>query len=284
MKFTCGLMPDSRPFVDHVYTTYIEYLLKEMRHGRDTPDIDTSLFESLYRESDVSLPGSVLHNQHINYYDHWNDDDEYRPRDTTPVFTPSKLYVFSSMEEDVRLEHRTSEAGITRCRNTVQSEPINDPPECAIRISSPDESLTERLLALCRTISVSQPVTDFCLESGYFVNKYELTEANVPVMSKEAKSLVLYNVDASSTVWRYLLQHESLEVSCLEWTPLPDAAVPLIFNYRNLKVLQLYKIHISYEMVEYVCHHLGDLLHLEEINLSYIDLSRVSSIRLSNTT
>ena len=41
---------------------------------------------------------------------------------------------------------------------------------------------------------------------------------------------------------------------------------------------------MSHEMCEYVCHHLGDLVHLEEIDLSFSDLSGVSSIRLSNTT
>ena len=41
---------------------------------------------------------------------------------------------------------------------------------------------------------------------------------------------------------------------------------------------------MSDEMWQYACHHLGDLVHLEHINLSYNDLSHVSSIRLSNTT
>ena len=90
------------------------------------------LLESVYQESAVPLPGSALHNQHINYYSHWddgghtdddtddeghtddeddtndeghtddeddtNDEDRKRPRDTTPVFTPSKLYLFDQMQ------------------------------------------------------------------------------------------------------------------------------------------------------------------------------------------
>ena len=243
------------------------------------PDIDTSLLESLYQESAVPLPCSALHNQHINYYDH--DDDE--PRDTTPMFTPSKLYMFEHMMEDVTLGHKTPETGVTGCTDPGQSEPNSfNNQECAIWIYRPDKSLTERLLSLCRTISESQPVTDFYLY--LHGDRCELTEANVPIMSKEAKSLVLTGVNVSSSGWNYLLQHESLQALSLEWTRLPDGAVPLIFNHRNLKVLSLWGADMSHEMCEYVCHHLGDLVHLDHITLSYNNLSRVSSIRLSNTT
>ena len=245
------------------------------------PYIDTSLLESLYQESAVPLPGSVFHNQHINYYDHPLDDNE--PRDTTPVFTPCKLYMFQHVKEDVTLEHKAPEPGVTGCTDPGQSDPnIFNNQECAIWIRVPDESLTERLLSLCRTISASQPVTHFHLDLLF--GRGELTEANVPIMSKEAKSLVLKYVKVSSSVWNYLLQHESLQVLHLEETHLHDEAVPLIFNLRNLKVLSLHRAHMSHEMCEYVCHHLGDLVHLEHIGLSFNDLSRVSSIRLSNTT
>ena len=246
---------------------------------------DRSLLESLYQESAVPLPGSALHNQHINYYSHIMDDHEKRPRDTTPVFTPSKLYLFEGMKEDVTLGHRTPEPGVTRCTDPGQSEPNSfNNQECAIWIYAPDKSLTERLLSLCRTISASQPVTHFHLTSNIIGDKCELTEANVPIMSKKPKSLVLFWVDVSSSVWKKLLQHESLQVLRLELTRLHDVAVPLIFNHRNLKVLRLNDADMSHEMCEYVCHHLGDLVHLEDIDLSDNDLSRVSSIRLSNTT
>ena len=149
VKFTCGLMPDPRPLVDHVYTTCIENFLEEMRskpiHGAD---IGTNIIESLYQESAVPLPGSARHNQHINYYCHDYDDWKKRPRAMTPVFTPSKLFVFKSMKEDVRLEQRTTETEINR--DPGQSEPNSDPQECAIWIDMPDKSLPvlERLLYL----------------------------------------------------------------------------------------------------------------------------------------
>ena len=336
VKFTCGLMPDPRPLVDYVYTTCIEYVLEQMRNRSYMAHLDTSNFESLYRESAVPLPGSALHNQHINYYDHISAG----PRDTTTVFIPSKLYVFNSMKEVVKLDNKTPE---TRVKDPGQSESNGDPQECTIWVHYPltknllslcetisasqpvtdflfltfettvrmnrnpsqsepnncnshkcsisietDKSHVDRMLSLCKTLSSSQPVTHFHLEVGLLFDlsgdRYELTEANIPVMSKHAKSLVLRDVDASSSVLNYLLQHGSLEVLQLKSTHLPDAAVPLIFNLRKLKVLSLWGACMSPEMCKYVCHHLGDLVHLEYIDLSVIDLSHISTFRLSNTT
>ena len=116
MKFVCGLLPDPRLLMDHVYTSLNEHIMRTMRNLFSQLYIDTSLLESLYQESAVPLLDSVLHNQHINYY------DRFRPRDTTPVFTPSKLYMFECMMEDVTLRHRTTEIGAIRCRDARQSE------------------------------------------------------------------------------------------------------------------------------------------------------------------
>ena len=241
-------MSDPRPVVDHVYTALNEHILGKMKISDFIPSIDSSLLEYLYQESAVPLPGSALHNQHSNYYYHGMDDYEKRPRDTTPVFTPSKLYLFGNMKENVTLEHRKPESGVTRCRDPDQSEPNSfNNQECAIWIHVPDESLTERLLSLCRTISASQPVTDFRLDLSDS-DRYELTEVNVPILSKEPKSLVLTHVDGSPSGWNYLLQHESLQVLRLEDTHLHEEAVPLIFNHRNLKVLNLSRARMSHEM------------------------------------
>ena len=285
MKFVCGLMPDPRPFVDHVYTTFIEHVLEEIRKNCTVfPYIDTSLLESLYQESAVPLSGSVLHNQHINYYNHGMDDKRKKPRDVTPVFSPSKLYVFKWMKEDVTLDHKTSKMIVTRCTSSGQSEPNSfNNQECAIWIYQPDNSLTKRLLSFFRTISSYQPVTDLYLEYNRYGDRCELTEEHVPIMSKETKSMVLKHVSVSSSVWNYLLQHESLEVLRLDRTHLHDGAVPLIFNHKNLKTLSLNTVYIHHEMCQHVCHHLQDLVYLGDIDLSNNDLSQVPSIRLSNT-
>ena len=262
-------MTDPRLLVDYVYTALIEHELGEMRSNSYIA-FGTSLLKSLYQESAVLLPGSALHNQYINYYDHDMDDWLNIPRDTTPVFAPCKLYVCKEMKEDVTIEHRTPKIGVTRST------------ECAIFMYKPGASLNNRMFSLCETISASQLVTDLFLGYGP-VFRCEIPEENTLIMSKDAKSLVLEDMNVSSNVLSYLLQHESLELLGLWSTRLHDAAVPLIFNHRNLKVLNLYATDMSHEMWQYVCHHLGDLVHLEHIDLSFNDLSRVSSIRLNNT-
>ena len=132
VKFMCGLMPDPRPLLDRVYATLIEHILKE---GSYIPD--RSLLESLYQETAVPLPGSVLQNQHINNYKHDWDDRQGNARDVTPVFTPCKLYAFDSMKEDV-----TSKIGGLKGRDSDQTEPnTSDTQECTIWIHWPDKSL-----------------------------------------------------------------------------------------------------------------------------------------------
>ena len=117
------------------------------------------------------------------------------------MFAPSKLYMFKEIKENVTLEQRTQS-------DPVRSESNNsDPQECVIWMDKP----TERLLSLCQTISAYQWVTGFHFQGSWEV-RCKLTEANVPVMSKEAKSLVLKEVNVSSSVWNHFLQHESLKV------------------------------------------------------------------------
>ena len=78
--FTCGLMSNPNPLVGHVYQIHREeQVLEEIRKG-DHPAFSfdilekysvlymyRSLFESLYHESAVKLPGQSLHNPHINW-------------------------------------------------------------------------------------------------------------------------------------------------------------------------------------------------------------------------
>ena len=47
------------------------------------------IYESLYRESTIKLPGSAFHNQHLNFY------LEYV---TEPIFFPSTLFMFDKMK------------------------------------------------------------------------------------------------------------------------------------------------------------------------------------------
>ena len=88
MLFAVGLMSDPTPLVDHVYQMMINDKLEQMRNEKYyySSLYDNGLLKSLYTESQVQLPGHPLHNQHINYYDHSDDDIE-----NIPIYLPSKL-------------------------------------------------------------------------------------------------------------------------------------------------------------------------------------------------
>ena len=159
VKFVCGLMPDPRPLVDHVYTALIEHQKEEMRSPDGTPYIYRDLLESLYQESAVPLPGSALHNKHINYYDHEEDDRVRRPRDTTPVFTPCKLYLFEWDEG--------------RCDTWTQDNWNRSPHIVQIQVNQYQTALTIRdvLFGYMRQMSHSQRDCCLCVEQFLQLNR-----------------------------------------------------------------------------------------------------------------
>ena len=138
----CGLMLDPRPLVDHVYSTMITFLLKESRPLEYKPGINSTLLESIYKEAAIQLPGSALHNQHINYYDHVMDDDTKRPRDSTPIYTPSKVYIFNEMMENVTVDRMIQGIPVMECK----SQSNNYTQECGIWIQNPGVSFTMRFV------------------------------------------------------------------------------------------------------------------------------------------
>ena len=104
--FTCGQMADPRPLIKHAYEMWTERWLNMMRldlvdqeaegrleaEGKDTESLQ--LFNSLQVESGVSQDGNPYHNKYLNRYNHMADGFQRRPRDTTPVYCPSRLYLF----------------------------------------------------------------------------------------------------------------------------------------------------------------------------------------------
>ena len=175
-------MADARPLVDHIYRKWIDKLqmallkddvmqkmkgyegssfLQHMRtlfrellpvygdalqnrksHGNQT--FMTSLIHQLYRESKVLLPGNPLHNDHINYYNHDEDDFWNRPRDTTPPFMPTKLYWFAFVRENI-----PHEVEIT---DEKDEEGASISPNCSICIEKPDKGAASGLLSICNTM------------------------------------------------------------------------------------------------------------------------------------
>ena len=128
-------MKDSRPLVQFVY---------EMQVEAYPGSIDADLFKSLYHEATVKLPDHPLHNQYINWYNHWEDDWMNRPRDVTGIYFPSRVYHFERMREAVVLENHLSAAAQT--------------PSCSMYIEYPGET-TRDMLLVCSEIFNQQPVT-----------------------------------------------------------------------------------------------------------------------------
>ena len=107
VAFACGLLPDPSPLVDLAYTLVITKLttflittndelwtiFSHLGHG------NAVLLESLYRESNIRLPGHHFHNQFINYYE--GSDTKNLPADTFffrhRIYCPSRVYVFSKV-------------------------------------------------------------------------------------------------------------------------------------------------------------------------------------------
>ena len=188
----CGLMKNPVPLVEHCYEMYIEYEVKEMK----TDDVDeaerqltaqgksphgTSLFDSLYNESTVKLPGSAQHNRYINYYNHNHNHD------TTKVYTPSRYYKFIKMKEAVEL-NIGSETVIPEC--------------CIVIIIVPDENVTNSLLTTCFKISEKQPIADLWMEA---VRCDDLT-VKAPTMSSRAVSFVLVKCILPVSYWRDIIR------------------------------------------------------------------------------
>ena len=197
-----GLLKDPRPLVDHTYMVYIKECRREMRTRDYSPPIDQQLFKSLYAESKVPLPGHPLHNQYINYYDHYDDSEKKRQLDTTAVYFPSKMYLFWRVGTDIECEFESASSDYQSVRNgrsqttgaNQGGPPLDKPmiraPKYAIRVHWPDPEVTKHLLSVCRKISERQKLTDLCLKE---LDCKDLTAAEVPVISKKTQTMFLAN-------------------------------------------------------------------------------------------
>ena len=195
VMFSVGLMFDPTPLTDHVYQVRHNRLLKLLRAGelddeneqkltKLGKDIDDfSFFESLYKESAVRLPGSALHNQHVNIY-HGNC--------VSSPFLPSKSFEFQGISTEVHYTEELLE---------VREE---DRPDAIIIGSFTEDTSTRSLLKLIGEVSQLQPISDLCLNNC----KDPASEVQIR-MSNQAKSIHLWNCDLSGLTLRNFLQQLS---------------------------------------------------------------------------
>ena len=185
VKFCAGLMSDSTPLVEHMSELCIEGTLQVMRFCEYLTTHE-NLFESLYTESKMQLPGNALHNPLINCCEE---------SDKTPIYIPSKFYVFYNMEKEVG------------CNNEHSREQREEIPECAVYIDMhlflPAPAVAPSILHACQTICQKQKITNLWI-FGLKCNDKKLTD--VFLMSPNAQSLYVKYCDLPADVMIHQLK------------------------------------------------------------------------------
>ena len=251
-------MKDPRPLVHYVYEMQIVDYLNKMRIGGN-PSVDKNLFKSLYTETRVALPDHPLHNRYINYFNHKEDDRKKRPRDTTSIYVPSRLFVFHGLLEDVTSE----KLGNTKI------------PECAMSIQEPSTAVSKSLLTTCFRICKDQPVTDLRMTK---VDKPDHLDSNGFNLSKNIKSMNIRECQLSHEVQNHLLQQlskgQSLTFLDLQGTSIVENGHHITNSINSWKFNpSLQKINLGYcHMPTDVCTEiLRSLASCHQ--LAYLDLS-----------
>ena len=193
--FTCGLMKDPTPLVNHIYETYVDMLCNEISLGSLQRNIETrrrlraqgkdigdaNLLDVLYTESRVPLSGYAQHNQFICIYENHKGE----------IDTPSKLYAFLEMSED--------DVPVTKLDEQDGSQ---EAPDCMMWIERPDAAAIRSLLATCNKISQRQPVTHLLMAD---VTCQDLTSAEAPALSRNFQAMCILNCDLPTSFWKKIL-------------------------------------------------------------------------------
>ena len=165
---------------------------------------DTSFYMSLYAESSFPLPGSWNHNQHWNMYSHRMNDRAKTPRDKTPIFVPSKMYLFYGIKEELVCDLKREEVEEVEIR------------ECLMVIYGTDGAVTKNVMSLCHQISRDQEVTDLWLQR---VTCSQLTAAEAPILSRSLQSLFFEGL-------RFICELHKKHHTSVSWLPkVKDAPV-----------------------------------------------------------
>ena len=195
--FTCGLMPDPRPLIEHVQEMLVQRETLGVRVGKDERETQLgtmgksvlllNLIRLLYAEANIPLESKPHHNTMFNIYTHEQDDMCGRLRDITPIEIPSELYAFESLREYAPQYNIKNSGKIYK--------------NCVVTIFEVPPSVANSLLLTCREISQNQPITDLCIY-GLHCDKSHPVPADVFNLSKTAQSITIMNS---------ILQHNLME-------------------------------------------------------------------------
>ena len=274
VSFTCELLDDPRPLVDHVYEAFTQNQLEKMQDAY-LIDVEPSLLESLYHESKVSLPGEPLHNKHLNYYKH--PDDElmerlsnrfYKGKDTRPVHVPSRLHAFLNINDyiEVRVEDEEDQ--------NVSMKDDDRKPECAIFVNEPDTTVGKNLLSVCNEISQHQDVTDLWLNG---VQCGTMLETGGLALSSNATSFIMESSSLPPDMLNRLMERVSqssflkfLNIQSMSLKPLKSL---IISNKKYLQHLELKGTSLNPDLCQSICEQLENVEHLKQLDLSHNNLN-----------
>ena len=236
VAFTCGLLPDPSSLVDIAYmmlineTTYPlstsdnAVLFNAETFPETTHFLNAVLLESLYRESNIPLPGNPFHNQFFNYY-------EGRDTKNLPIYRPSRVYVFTYVRE-LQLGEMNKYHDIT---------------ESIIYISEEDPESAKSKLHICCKISENQPITKLTM---YYVTIANTTEPCVLKISEKNFRIILRWVGMPSRVMAHLMEPISQATAVdhmeIEYTSLVGVKS---FNLEN-KAASLLHLSFSYVLMD----------------------------------
>ena len=160
VAFTCGLLSDPSPLVEVAYTMLISKIVHRSDCSYQPFGREPVLFESLYRESNIPLPGHYFQNQFINFYqqiEFYHRSGSFSKYFTSnPIYRPSRLF-FTSLKMELEL-------------GTMNN--LNDVTDNKIFICSSDPK-PKNLLAICCKISQDQPITHLVLKDVLCPNTTE---------------------------------------------------------------------------------------------------------------
>ena len=191
--FTCGQMGDPTHLVRHVYESCIQRCLNILRTIQFEESIlgylgyiltkieHTRLFQLLYAESRVALPGEPFHNPFVNIY---------TPPDICPLYLPSRFYAFL---------HTKKYFTVNDC---TKSETNMENQECSIVVRFPDQHITKWLLSICHRITRRQQITDLLLQGVICEN---FTEHDLFSMSENAQCVSIQKCKLSQEVLKQLM-------------------------------------------------------------------------------
>ena len=241
VAFTCGLLPDPSPLVDLAYMMLINVELWPVSTYNETWTIyphTAVLLESLYRESNIPLPGHHFRNQFINYYE--RKDNKNLPADTFfsrhIIYRPSRVYAFFNVRElqlgEMNRHHDITESIIY----IIEHEELESP---------------KSILHICCRISENQPIAKLAMYGVTILNTTELCPLKI---SEKNFRIELHWIPMPSRVMVQLMelisQASRVDFMMIEYTSLVGVKS---FNLEN-KAASLLHLILSYvEMDSELC-------------------------------